>query len=106
MDRITLKIVDRASARLLLLLLLIALPGASTAKASGGGAYRLTASYTGTDYYQPTSYFSHCGYWTWLTSCYTNSSSGPSAQSQVSQDAQFISANGLGTFQRIWISLD
>ncbi len=106
MDRSRLKTVDRVSARLLLVLLLIAVAGASTAKAAGGGSSGLAVSYTGTDYYQPTSYFSRCGYWTWLTSCYTNSSSGPSAQSQVSQDAQFIAANGLGTFQRVWISLD
>jgi len=73
------------------------------AYAAAGG---FSVSYTGTNYYQPTDYFNHCGYWTWLTSCYTNSSSGPSAQSQVAQDAQFIAANGLGTFQRVWISLD
>ena len=107
MDRPRLKIVDRTAARVPLLLVLLAiLLGASTANAAGGVSYRLAVSYTGTDYYQPTNYFNHCGYWTWLTSCYTNSSSGPSAQSQVAQDAQFIAANGLGTFQRVWISLD
>ncbi len=73
------------------------------AYAAAGG---FSVSYTGTNYYQPTDYFNHCGYWTWLTSCYTDSSSGPSAQSQVGQDAQFMAANGLGTFQRVWISLD
>jgi len=106
-DRGRPKLVDRMAARVpLLLMLFIGLLGASTANAARERSPRLAVSYTGTNYYQPTDYFNHCGYWTWLTSCYTDSSSGPSAQSQVGQDAQFIAANGLGTFQRVWISLD
>ena len=33
-------------------------------------------SYTGTDYYFPSDYFTGCGNWTWLTSCYTSSTAG------------------------------
>jgi len=101
------KPVDRRAARVpFLLLLMIVLVGTSTANASGGVRYRLAVSYTGTDYYQPTNFFNHCGYWTWLTDCYTNDTNDPTPREQVSIDARFIAKNHLGGFQRLWVSLD
>ncbi len=99
--------VDRRAARVsVLLLLLIVLVGTSTANAAAGRSPRLAVSYTGTDYYQPTNYYNHCGYWTWLTKCYTNDSGAPSPQEQISIDARFIANNHQGAFQRLWVSLD
>src|SRR5919201_1913883 len=63
-------------------------------------------SYTGTDYYFPSEYFTGCGNWTWLTSCYTSSSASTTAQQQVASDASWIANNRMGTFQRVWVCLD
>ena len=66
----------------------------------------LSVSYTGMDYYTPSEYFSGCGRWTWLTSCYTNNSNGQTPQQQVSSDTSFMVSASQGGFQRVWISLD
>src|SRR5918911_3548226 len=63
-------------------------------------------SYTGTDYYFPSDYFTGCGLWTWLTSCYTSSLTGDTAQQQLASDAPWIANNRMGTFQRVWVCLD
>src|SRR2546423_2344811 len=63
-------------------------------------------SYTGTDYYFPSDYFTGCGNWTWLTSCYTSSTAGTTAQQQVASDASWIANNRMGAFQRVWVCLD
>ncbi len=106
-DKERLKTADRRAARVpLLLLLLIVLVGTSTVNAAEDRSPRLAVSYTGTDYYQPTKYFNHCGYWTWLTNCYTDDTNDPTPGEQISIDAHFIAKNHQGAFQRLWVSLD
>lgn len=65
----------------------------------------LILSAAGYDYVAPDA---GCPYWTWLTSCYTSGGKGStqSPQKQLSADAAFIAAHHLGTFQRLWVSLD
>jgi hypothetical protein len=45
---------------------------------------------------------SPCGsHWTWLTSCYASYN-----QAVLQKDINFIAANHLGKFQRVWLSID
>jgi hypothetical protein len=74
--------------------------------AYGATSSTFSVSYTGTDYYIPAPTLTGCPRWTWLTSCYTNTSATRTAQQQVSADAAFIAQNGQGAFQRVWVSLD
>jgi hypothetical protein len=71
---------------------------------------RLAVGYTGVDYVIPASTFTGCQEWTWLQAgCYTNTSltsSHISPQQLFGADLAFIRIKGLGTFQRVWISLD
>src|SRR5919202_3714522 len=74
--------------------------------AYGATSSTFSVSYIGTDYYIPAPTLTGCPRWTWLTSCYTNTSATRTAQQQVSADAAFIAQNGQGAFQRVWVSLD
>jgi hypothetical protein len=62
------------------------------------------------DYEQPDLDRTGCEYWTWLEpSCYTNitlTAYHISPQQELSREMNSIDANGLGHFQRVWISLD
>jgi hypothetical protein len=74
--------------------------------AYGAAGSTFSVSYTGTNYYIPAPTLTSCPRWTWLTSCYTNTSATRTAQQQVSADAAFIAQAGQGAFQRLWVSLD
>jgi len=67
-------------------------------------------SYAGTDYEQPSGSVTGCDYYTWLEpSCYTNTSLTSyhaSPQQQLAREMNWITANRMGTFQRVFISLD
>jgi hypothetical protein len=73
-------------------------------------AASLGVGYAGVDYVDPASYFTGCAEWTWLQApCYTNTSLTSwhlSPQHLFGSDMAFIHSKGLGTVQRVWISLD
>jgi hypothetical protein len=62
------------------------------------------------DYEQPNGGLTGCNYYTWLEpSCYTNStltSYHVSPQRQLSLEMNWMTANHLGSFQRVYVSLD
>ena len=67
----------------------------------------LPIGYAGVDYYDPTDYFTHCADYTWLQArCYDNPSNPDPPRTQLISDLNFVTANHLGTTQRVWISLD
>jgi hypothetical protein len=72
-------------------------------------------SYTGINYYDPANYYNSaavdttCPNWTWLQArCYgsTSQASHRSMRRQLDSDLAFISRHHLGSFQRVWVSLD
>ena len=80
-----------------------------TGQRSAPGA-ALAVSYAGMDYEQPNGALTGCNYYTWLQpSCYTNSSLTTfrvSPQQQLSREMNWITANHMGSFQRVFVSLD
>src|SRR5262249_26627813 len=70
----------------------------------------LTVSYAGMDYEQPSGPVTGCNYYTWLEpSCYTNTtltSYHVSPQQQLAREMNWITANHMGSFQRVFVSLD
>lgn len=62
---------------------------------------------TGLNYYDPTGYFSGCPEWTWLQpSCFKGEGTHESASAQLQSDMAFVRARHLGSFLRVWVSLD
>ena len=88
--------------------------GTSTKRATSGPhgvhAPRVAVSYAGIDYEQPDEGLTGCPYYTWLkASCYTNSTLTPhhvSPQQQLERDMSWITAQHMGNFQRVFVSLD
>lgn len=67
----------------------------------------LAVSYTGLNYYAPSDYFTGCVNWSWLqTSCYLRGHGSLSTGAQLHSDLTFITEQHLGSFLRVWISLD
>jgi hypothetical protein len=64
-----------------------------------GSAPNFSVPYAGTDYYAPT--FANCPFYSsWTAPCYDRT------RQEIDSDMAFLSDNGGGKFQRIWISLD
>ncbi len=59
------------------------------------------------NYYDPSDYFTGCHEWTWLQpTCYEDGKGEISARSQLTSDLSFVRRNHLGSFLRVWVSLD
>jgi hypothetical protein len=66
-----------------------------------------SVSRTGVNYYDPTSYFTHCADFTYLTqSCWNNQSIADPPRQQLLSDLKFVTSQHIGSLQRVWISLD
>ena len=68
---------------------------------------KLPVSYTGVNYYDPTDYFTKCPDFTWLeAACYANEQLSMSPSHQLASDLAFVRSTHIGSFMRVWVSLD
>lgn len=68
---------------------------------------RMHVSYTGVNYYDPTDFFTKCPDFTWLqASCYASPHRAIAPSRQLASDLVFVRSSHIGSFMRVWVSLD
>ncbi len=97
-----------------LIALILLVFGATASPRQADAAVKVSAplfgTYAGVDFPSFERSFTHCGaLWTWLIPiCYSDAtgSSGVSVQGALQDDINWVAAQHLGSFHRVWISLD
>jgi hypothetical protein len=68
---------------------------------------KMAVSYTGVNYYDPTDFFTKCPDFTWLqASCYASPKRPIPPSRQLASDLVFVRSSHIGSFMRVWVSLD